>query len=95
MKYKQLGLRVLSTAALMSIVSSIAASAFAATHHLSQRLEQAEAENSQLYAMKRDFGRVWNYFGAEKMQQVIGLMREQEQTADKNQKKSRQNSVEL
>jgi len=37
----------------------------------------------------------WNYFGAEKMQQVIGLMRGQEQTADKSQKKNRQNSVEL
>ena len=36
-----------------------------------------------------------NYFGAEKMQQVIGLMREQEQTADKSQKKDRQNNVEL
>ena len=36
-----------------------------------------------------------NYFGAEKMQQVIGLMREQEQTADKSQKKDGQNSVEL
>jgi hypothetical protein len=29
------------------------------------------------------------------MQQVIGFMREQEQTADKSQKKSRQNSIEL
>ena len=66
-----------------------------ATRHLSQQLEQVKAENSQLYAMKRDFRRVWNYFGAEKMQQVIGLMREQEQTADKSQKKNRQNSVEL
>ena len=66
-----------------------------ATHHLSQRLKEVEAENSQLYAMKRDFRRVWNYFGAEKMQQVIGLMRGQEQTADRSQKKNRQNSVEL
>ena len=66
-----------------------------ATHHLSQRLKEVEAENSQLYAMKRDFRRVWNYFGAEKMQQVIGLMREQEQTTDKCQKKSRQSSIEL
>ena len=66
-----------------------------ATRHLSQQLEQVKAENSQLYAMKRDFGRVWNYFGAEKMQQVIGLMREQEQTADRSQKKNRQNSIEL
>ena len=45
--------------------------------------------------MKRDFRRVWNYFGAEKMQQVIGIMREQEQTTDRCQKKSRQSSVEL
>ncbi len=37
-----------------------------ATHHLSQRLKEVEAENSQFYAMKRDFRRVWNYFGAEK-----------------------------
>ena len=66
-----------------------------ATHHLSQRLKEVEAENSQLYAMKRDFRRVWNYFGAEKMQQVIGLMRGQEQTTDRSQKKNRQNSVEL
>ena len=66
-----------------------------ATHHLSQRLKEVEAENSQLYAMKRDFRRVWNYFGAEKMQQVIGLMREQEQTTDRSQKKNRQNSIEL
>ena len=66
-----------------------------ATRHLSRQLEQAEVENSQLYAMKRDFGRVWNYFGAERMQQVIGLMREQEQIADRSQKKSRQNSVSL
>ena len=66
-----------------------------ATHYLSQRLKEVEAENSQLYAMKRDFRRVWNYFGAEKMQQVIGLMRGQEQTADRSQKKNRQNSVEL
>ena len=66
-----------------------------ATRHLSQRLNEVEAENSQLYAMKRDFRRVWNYFGAEKMQQVIGLMRGQEQTADRSQKKNRQNSVEL
>ena len=29
-----------------------------ATHHLSQRLKEVEAENSQLYAMKRDFRRV-------------------------------------
>lgn len=66
-----------------------------ATHHLSQRLKEVEAENSQLYAMKRDFRRVWNYFGAEKMQQVIGLMRGQEQTTDRSQKKNRQNSIEL
>ena len=66
-----------------------------ATHHLSQRLKEVEAENTQFYVIKRDFGRVWNYFGAEKMQQVIGLMREQEQTTDKSQKKNRQNSVEL
>lgn len=66
-----------------------------ATRHLSQQLEQVKAENSQLYAMKRDFRRVWNYFGAEKMQQVIGFMREQEQTTDRSQKKNRQNSVEL
>lgn len=66
-----------------------------ATHHLSQRLKEVEAENSQFYAMKRDFRRVWNYFGVEKMQQVIGLMRGQEQTADRSQKKNRQNSVEL
>ena len=32
---------------------------------------------------------------SEKMQQVIGLMREQEQTTDRSQKKNRQNSVEL
>ena len=63
--------------------------------HLSQQLEQVKAENSQLYAMKRDFRRVWNYFGAEKMQQVIGFMREQEQTTDRCQKKNRQNSIEL
>lgn len=63
--------------------------------NLSRLLEQAEAENEQFRAMKRDFGRVWNYFGAEKMQQVMGLMREQEQTADRSQKRSRQNSVEL
>ena len=54
-----------------------------------------EAENSQLYDMIRDFRRVLNYFGAEKMQQVIGLMREREQTADRSQKKNRQNNVEL
>ena len=42
-----------------------------ATHHLSQRLKEVEAENSQLYVMKRDFRRVWNYFGAEKMQQDV------------------------
>ena len=66
-----------------------------AAHHLSQRLKEVKAENEQLYAMKRDFRRVWNYFGAEKMQQVIGLMREQEQTTDRSQKKNRQNSVEL
>mgnify|MGYP002664939337 FL=1 len=66
-----------------------------ATRHLSQQLEQVKAENSQLYAMKRDFRRVWNYFGAEKMQQVIGFMREQEQTTDRSQKKNRQNNVEL
>ena len=68
---------------------------FRSTHHLSQRLKEVEAENSQFYAMKRDFRRVWNYFGAEKMQQVIGLMREQEQTTDRSQKKNRQNNVEL
>ena len=66
-----------------------------ATRHLSQQLEQVKAENSQLYVMKRDFGRVWDYFGAEKIQQVIGLMRKQEQAADKSPKKNRQNSVEL
>lgn len=62
---------------------------------MSQQLEQVKAENSQLYAMKRDFRRVWNYFGAEKMQQVIGFMREQEQTTDRSRKKNRQNSIEL
>ncbi len=36
-----------------------------------------------------------NYFGAEKMQQVIGFMREQEQTTDRSRKKNRQNSIEL
>lgn len=66
-----------------------------ATHHLSQRLKEVEAENSQLYAMKRDFRRVWNYFGAEKMNQVIGLMREREQTVKQYPQKSRENSVEL
>lgn len=66
-----------------------------ATYHLSQRLKEVKAENEQLYAMKCDFRRLWNYFGAEKMQQVIGLMRGQEQTADRSQKKNRQNSVEL
>ena len=49
----------------------------------------------QFRAMKRDFGRVWNYFGAEKMNQVIGLMREQEQTVKQKPQKSRENSVEL
>jgi chromosome segregation ATPase len=63
--------------------------------NLSRLLEQAEAENEQFRAMKRDFGRVWNYFGAEKMNQVIGLMKEQEQTTDRSQKKNRQNSIEL
>ena len=66
-----------------------------ATHHLSQRLKEVEAENSQFYAMKRDFRRVWNYFGAEKMQQVIGLMREREQTAKQDQQENRKNSIEL
>ena len=66
-----------------------------ATRHLSQRLKEVEAENSQLYAMKRDFRRVWNYFGAEKMQQVIGFMREQEQTAKQDQQENRKNSIEL
>ena len=63
--------------------------------NLSRLLEQAEAENEQFRAMKRDFGRVWNYFGAEKMNQVIGLMREQEQTVKQKPQKSRENSVEL
>ena len=63
--------------------------------NLSRLLEQAEAENEQFRAMKRDFGRVWNYFGAEKMNQVIGLMREREQTVKQNPQKSRENSVEL
>ncbi len=45
--------------------------------------------------MKRDFRRVWNYFGAEKMQQVIGLMRGQEQTAKQHQQENRKNSIEL
>lgn len=66
-----------------------------ATRHLSQQLKEVKAENEQLHAIKRDFGRVWNYFGAEKIQQVIELMREQEQAADKSQKKNRQNNVEL
>lgn len=66
-----------------------------ATWILKERLEQAEAENERLYAMKRDFGRVWNYFGAEKMQQVIGFTREREQTAKQDQQKNRKNSIEL
>ena len=66
-----------------------------ANRNLSRLLEQAEAENEQLHTMKRDFGRVWNYFGAEKMNQVIGLMREREQTVKQNPQKSRENSVEL
>lgn len=66
-----------------------------ATRNLKERLEQAEAKNEQLYAMKRDFKRVWNYFGAEKMQQVIGLMREQEQVTNQNQQKNRKNNIEL
>ena len=66
-----------------------------ANRNLSKLLEQAEAENEQLHAMKRDFGRVWNYFGAEKMNQVIGLMREQEQIVRQNPQKSKENSVEL
>ena len=66
-----------------------------ATRYLSRQLKEVKAENEQLDAIKRDFRRVWNYFGAEKMQQVIGFMREQEQTTDRSQKKSRQNSVEL
>jgi len=66
-----------------------------ANRNLSKRLEQAETENEQLHAMKRDFGRVWNYFGAEKMNQVIGLMWEQEQTAKQDQQKNRKNSIEL
>ena len=44
-----------------------------ATHHLSQRLKEVEAENSRLYAMKRDFRRVWNYFGAERCSRSLGL----------------------
>ena len=58
-----------------------------ATHHLSQRLKEVEAENSQLYAMKRDFRRVWNYFRCRKMQQVIGLMRSRSRPPDRSQKK--------
>ena len=38
-----------------------------AIRNLKERLEQAEAENERLYAIKRDFERVWNYFGAKKM----------------------------
>ena len=66
-----------------------------ATRHLSRQLKEVKAENEQLDAIKRDFRRVWNYFGAEKMQQIIGLMRGQEQTTDRSRKKNRQNNVEL
>ena len=67
-----------------------------ATHHLSQRLKEVEAENSQLYAMKRDFRRVLELFTVPKRcSRSIGVMRGQEQTADRSQKKNRQNSVEL
>ena len=66
-----------------------------AIRNLKERLEQAEAENERLYAIKRDFERVWNYFGAKKMNQAIGLMREQEQTAKQDQQENRKNSIEL
>ena len=50
MKYKQLGLRVLSTAALMSIVSSIAASAFAGTYYMDNGDVNVEVkENGDVY----------------------------------------------
>lgn len=50
MKYKQLGLRVLSTAALMSIVSSIAASAFAGTCYMDNGDVNVEVkENGDVY----------------------------------------------
>lgn len=50
MKYKQLGLRVLSTAALMSIVSSIAASAFAGTYYMNNGDVNVEVkENGDVY----------------------------------------------
>ena len=49
-KYKQLGLRVLSTAALMSIVSSIAASAFAGTYYMDNGDVNVEVkENGDVY----------------------------------------------
>lgn len=49
-KYKQLGLRVLSTAALMSIVSSIAASAFAGTYYMNNGEVNVEVkENGDVY----------------------------------------------
>ena len=44
-----------------SIKASIAAKKDA-NRNLSKLLEQAEADNEQLHTMKRDFGRVWNYF---------------------------------
>ena len=50
MKYKQLGLRVLSTAALMSIVTSIAASAFAGTYYMDNGNVNVEVkENGDVY----------------------------------------------
>lgn len=50
MKYKQLGLRVLSTAALMSIMSSIAASAFADTYYMDNGDVNVEVkENGDVY----------------------------------------------
>ena len=59
---------------------------------LLRELARCEAEEAETGVCHQEG---WNYFGAEKMQQVIGLMREQEQTADKSQKKNRQNSIEL
>ena len=59
-------------------------------HHLRQRIEMLQEENTRLKAVEHNFGRVWSYYGAEQVKRVVELMAGRERAAQNVQRQKRE-----
>ena len=61
-----------------------------ANQNLRQRIEMLQEENTRLKAVEHNFGRVWSYYGAEQVKQVVELMAGRERAAQNVQRQKRE-----